>query len=392
MKRYFKRGLSTACAIASFNAMAFDFDAKALQTYECERCEHFSQTSLGKHWPTQNNLSNAKVQNSRPSFSYRLKTNTDTLGKQGLALNILGQRAVIRIHAKHLAQFKNHLILQNKQGQTISATSIALANPKTSDNFTPWKAEETLFLQLPQSAATGQYRLRLQNMANAAGEELYVQVIDRQSGVGMHIDTDKVFYQHGDTLKANIYINGIRQSHLPISEINAYLRNDANEAIALEVHHDKDRTWVEYPFNELRNSQGAPWYLMVEALADVGDMTVKRNAHAAISYAIPSAAALSLKQSNSASNAITIRLKASVASRYQVQAVLYQKGKDGSMHPVEISEQTAFIKPGEQDITLQFDNKFKHNASYAVGNISIIDYGQMQSVFVYNGHIPMQQL
>lgn len=393
MKQYLKRGMSTACAIVSINAMAFDFDAKTLQTYDCEQCEHFSQANLGRHWQTNGtNLGKTNIQNSRPSFSYRLKTNTDTLAKQGLALSILGQQAVVRIHAKNLVELSKYLFLQNTQGQRMSVASLALPNPKQSDKLTPWKTDETVFLQLPASAKQGQYRLRLSDEAKLAAQDIYIQVIDRQSGVGMGIQTDKVFYQYGDTMKANIYINDLRQTHLPISEVNAYLRNDANETIALEVYKDKDHSWVEYPFTELRNSQGTPWYLMVEALADVGDMKIKRNAHAAISYTIPSATALTAKRSQKSGNALDIKLKASVASRYQVQAVLYQKGSDGSMHPVEISEQTVFAKPGEQTVTLQFDNALKSTAGYEVGNISIIDYGQMQAVFVYNGRIPMQRL
>lgn len=392
MKQYIQRSLSTACALVSLNALAFDFEAKTLQAYDCEQCANLSKASLGRHWPTDGSSIKTSVINTRTSYSYRIKTNVSTLANQGLRLNIIGPQAVIRIHAKNLTNLRGHLQLEDGQGKLLNVAALTLPNPTPKVNTTPWQTQNSLFLQLPESAGKGSYRLRLPKQANNGSQNIYIQVLDKQSYVGMSIETDKVFYQHGDTLRANINIDALRGRHLPLHEVNAYLRNDENENIALEVHDSKSGVWVEYPFTELRNSQGAPWYLMVEAMADIDDMSVKRDAHAAISYTIPSATALSVTRNNRIESAIDIKVKTSVASRYQIQAVLYQKNSNGTMKAIEISEQTVYAQPGEYTVTLEYDSKLKNSTRYAVGDIKIIDYGQMQRVFVYNKRIPMQRL
>ena len=116
-----------------------------------------------------------------------------------------------------------------------------------------------------------------------------------------------------------------------------------------------------------------------------------REAHTAFSYAIPSAVLREINPEISAPFTFKTTLDVATGSRYGIQAVLFVSDGNGHKTPIEVSQTSAWLAPGSQDLTLKFatPNKKLNAAQFSLGSIQLIDYGQMKAVFEYNDFIPI---
>ena len=138
---------------------------------------------------------------------------------------------------------------------------------------------------------------------------------------------------------------------------------------------------------------GENWYLEVNIRAELGQDIIRRAAHAAFSYSVPSASMLNVRKISSKPLTFVATLNVATASRYALQSVLYKKNGKGEVKPVETSQKAQWLEPGKQIIQFTFDNSSQLSDDILyLGYLRLIDYGQLKTVYQYNAPIKLTQL
>ena len=137
-----------------------------------------------------------------------------------------------------------------------------------------------------------------------------------------------------------------------------------------------------------KSYQGENWYLETEVTSTDGTRTLKRQAHTAFSYSVPSAAIREIKTQSSKLLNFSATLEVATASRYALQAVLF-KEQNGKKIPVETVQAANWLEVGKQIINFSFTPTLtkNYNGRYYLGALTIMDYGQLKPVFEYNDFI-----
>jgi hypothetical protein len=100
------------------------------------------------------------------------------------------------------------------------------------------------------------------------------------------------------------------------------------------------------------------WEVHAFAVSD-GKLAVPRDARTAFAVSVPVARfdGTATRNDNAGRRELALRIgvEATVASRYQVSAVLYGTGADGKLHPAAVAQSAAWLERGKGSLDLRYD-------------------------------------
>ena len=218
-----------------------------------------------------------------------------------------------------------------------------------------------------------------------------IHVFDRNSSTFLTLETDKALYHYGDQLTVNLSL-GNEAIDYPMDIVNASLVSPDGEVIPLIINSmDPDHYRAKLKLTSEKNSQGENWYVEADVTSLLGTQTIKRQAHTAFSYAIPSASIKEISFLNAKKLSFSAKIDVATTSRYALQAVLFATDRRGKKHPIQIAQSAAWLIKGKNNLDFSFDSTLTsdYKAPYYLGYIQLTDFGQFKSVYEYNHPIKL---
>lgn len=349
--------------------------------YTCELCDYLSHESITTNWLEPSvNITKSEPLHAQSSKKYRLKVSLADLQK-GVAINTLGTGAVIRIVPQQKGDTPAFTISKKDWHMPLKqASSLYAGDDALDDTF--FAKEKVTVLKLKDELGQGKFILS----TDATGkhtQQFVIHVYDVDSNLSLQVQTNKQHYQYGDELQVSIHLNDADAS-IGIENLQAQLSAPDGRSIPLQlVMVDHNTFRAKTTLMDEANPDGGNYYVEVQSNSTLNNETVKREAHTAFSYAVPSAVIHTISQEN---KGFTAEIEAATASRYAFQVVLFATDTKGRKVAIERLQYGNWLREGNNVIDFQFNeaNLKKYRPPYYLGEISLLDYGQMKPVFTYN--------
>lgn len=362
--------------------------------YDCKNCDSLSHEPLSMSWAAENKPLVHEVKHEQTSRKYQIKTSLEQL-KKGVAIHTQAPGAIIRISPVNPdSAIKPEFRIKNGSGLnlTLQDASSLFSKDKALEN-TVFARKTLALLQLKPELGSGEFILT-SSTTPLNDENFIIHVFDKFSSTALTVETDKTRYHYGEELTATITLHD-ENKNCPIDLINASLVSANGEVTPLILDHVQGDVYQTHTnLVSDKNSQGENWYIEVETATLFKTQTIKRQAHSAFSYVIPSAAIREIKKQTTGSLAFSAKIEVATGSRYALQAVLYGSDAKGEIHPIQTVQSAAWLAIGEQNLDFSFDSSLKTNykAPYYLGYIHLIDFGQLKPVFEYDKPIALTKL
>ncbi|KTD65482.1 DUF4785 domain-containing protein [Legionella spiritensis] len=383
-------------ALWASQSQAVNLPAQQLQPYDCDVCDSLSHETLGTNWALTNTALGHDTLHRQKSKKYTISATLAQL-QSGIALHTLAPEAIIRIVPNHpeSAAKPEFTLRTEKQGTLSLQDASALFARDEALNNSAFADNTMALLQLKKELGAGTFILQSSAVAGHENDGYTIHVFDQASSAYLSVATDKARYQYGDTLTATISL-GDDAIGYPIDIVNANLVTPDGNIRPLTLKRvKKDVYKAQAHLVSGKGYHGENWYIEAQVDSNIGGKTIKRQAHSAFSYTIPSAAVRSIHQIDKND---PFRFSASVdvatGSRYALQVVLFATDKTGNTIPVETVQKGEWLAPGSHGVTFSFteERANQFHAPYFVGAIQLTDYGQLKPVFEYNQQIAIHQL
>lgn len=381
------------CGITPLLAMTLP--EHELHTYDCDDCGYLSHEALELSWPITNQLPENNHFSEQKSLKYQEKITLEQLQK-GLVIHTQAPGAVVRITPTesnhqvlkpHFYVQKNQLNLSIEKASSLSADEESLQDGEFDTNT-------LAIFKLKNGLGAGDFTLKESSTNTSSSDYFIVNIFDRQSKISLNIATDKSHYQLNDQLNITIKLSD-NKANYPINTLKAWLKGPNNESIQLPILKKDDATYqAQIKLDSINNPRGQNWYVTIEAIATIKGSIIKRQAHTAISYSIPSAAITEIKNDPSDPFRFTTTIKVVTDSRYALQATLFATDEKGHKQAVRNLQSAAWLLAGSSDITLTISPDIAKNykAPYYLGSIQLIDYGQLKPVDNYEATVDISHL
>lgn len=368
--------------------------------YDCEQCEFLPREALSTAWTLSSNKPlEHETRHQQISRKYKIKTTMKQL-QAGVSVYTQGPEAVIRITPLSSNSIKNPAFkIKGKSGQALSlmdASSLFAKDEALAQNNLGAMGQQ--LLQLKPELGKGQFIITADpGLMKFADEDApyLIQVFDKNSTAYLSIATDKSHYYQGDELTVNITLTE-DDYYYPVDEIEAALVNSLGEVIPISVQHmDKNVYQAKTTLNSNQNSLGVNWYVTTDVTSIIDYEVIKRHAHTAISYSIPSAAIREIHRKGTNTLEFSAHVDVATNSRYALQAVLFGTNNQGKIEPIQTAQSSALLTAGERKINFSFDaNEVQGNykAPFYLGYLRLTDYGQFKPVFAFDKPINLSEI
>lgn len=363
--------------------------------YECTTCESLSRTTLSTAWAIHNDATSHETQRSQKSRSYRLVTSLSQLGK-GLNLPVLGAGAVIRITpaGKTLATAKPEFRLRKNDKTWLLKDASQLMSQNQAMSDAEFSAPNQALFQLKPELGAGPFILTASDLAGKPTDAYVVQVLDQGSNTYLHVETDKARYQLGDDVTITFRLQDGAYGY-PIDVIEATLVSPDGDKTALDLERKRWDTYLAHAhMSDKKNPRGKNWYIEADVSTWLNDQSVLRHVHTALSYAIPSATLTEIKTVDDKATSFTVGVNVATASRYVLQAVFQATNSKGQKEAVETVHTAAWLEAGRSQLTFSMPAEIAnhHKPPYYLASLTLVDYGQMKTVYEYNKPIDVRSL
>lgn len=383
-------------ALWAGQGLAFSLPDQVIHPYECESCDALSHDNLSSRWPTSQLPLGHDTMHSQKSNKYTLRVTLNDLTK-GVALNTLAPGAVIRISPAHPdAALKLTMQLQTPDQHILplkDASVLFAENEGLQESA--FAGESITALQLKPELGYGQFVLKSAPIQGHEQDTYIVHVFDQGSDAYLTVSTDKARYHYGDELVATFSLRDDAVGY-PIDVITANLiapdgtvRVLPLEKVAWDLYQSKIGLRSEKGYH------GENWYIEAQVDTDVSGRNIKRQAHTAFSYTIPSAAVRSIKRGKTTEPfQFTANVDVATGSRYALQIVLFATNEKGKVVPIDTVQSAAWFTTGLHELSFGFnpEHSSQYKAPYYLGALQLTDYGQLKAVYEYSQLIPLQQI
>ena len=385
---YLTMGLLTVMTVFTYtHTHAFSLPSQTIEAYDCPHCEELSVDTLRSSWEIQTKPQ-PEAYPSRRSYAYALKASAAEL-QTGIPILTTANEAVLVI--KPLQKEKMpELVLINSQHKQFSLQ-------EASWHFGPIDHESVLpkqyNLQLKPELGHGQFLIQSTKKINDPDKMYLIHVYDKHSMLGLEIVPSSSHYQYGDTFKSTLIIHDNENTYAT-EDIFANLKQSNGVDSTLQVTHKTHNQFeVSAPLTSKNNPKGENWALHVRIAHPTPSGTIRRDARRAFSYAIPSAKVLNLHKISKKHLTFLANIEVSTGSRYALHSILFKLNDKKEFEPIEISQSTKWLEPGVHEINFSFDNsqQITEDRLY-VGELSIIDYGQLKPVYQHPTLIQLNEL
>jgi hypothetical protein len=332
------------------------------------------------------------------SKKYALHTTFKDLEK-GVTLYTEASGALIRISAAMPAKnkalhntFKPIFYIKTKQSPLLplqQASQIMASDEDLENSYFANNAQT--ILELKPELGAGAITLTASPAPGHENDPFVVHVFDKNATTTLTIKTNKANYQLGEKLTTTVTLGNQTQNY-PIQSLTANLISPQGEKTPLQLKaQNGDAYQTTIPLNTEKNNRGDTWYVETQVSTTLEGNIIQRQAHTAFSYAIPSATIYEVIPSKDTPFTFTANLKVATGSRYALQAVLYTRDPNGKKTPIEVAQSAAWLSPGDNAIVFAFspENKDISTQHFYLGQLQLIDYGQIKTIFRYNSYIPI---
>lgn len=373
-------------------SQAMDLPKQDIMAYDCGHCSSLPHDSVNASWAIDEKLSFTHKIPKEVSRRYRIMSTMKKI-QQGVSFSTQGKQAVIRITPLTSKEVSiPDFQIKTSEGKTFNLKEASsLYSQGEALKESPLR-DDLVALQLKPELGTGQFTLTTSSNVDEDTPVL-IHVFDKYATANLSIQTDKARYQYGDQLTVQIRLSEEDRNY-PIDIINATLVNPDGDVKSLVLERLNDNSYeAKTKFDSFKNNQGENWYIKVDTTTMVGQETIQRYAHLAVSYAIPSA---TLQSINTASDSFNFEAQLDVAtgSRYALEAILFGTDEKGEIKPIQAVQSANWLAPGQNKMSFSFDPAIKHSyqAPYYVGYLHLVDYGQFKPVYEYNTPIALTKL
>lgn len=372
------KGLFTAITVLALatNSAAQPLHNQTIIPYLCSNCSNLSHETLQKQWAIEaNSMPFETLSNRQKSFSYKKIITARELEK-GVAIATSAPGAVIRLVPKQEEALPPlHIITAKKQKLSLKEASTLYSENTSFEGRSDTDSKQTV-LQLKSHLGKGDFIVSTNQ--NLKPNAIYtLSMFEKNSPVFLQVETDAIHYHYGDKVTVTILINeGSYESH----DLNAFVIDSKEQKIPLTLTKIKANTFQStFNLNSMVNVEGKNWHVEVDTVGGY----IKRSGHCAFSYTIPSATFLQIEKMPLNPLSFTTQIEVATASRYAVEAVLFQKN---SGTPLKAIQKAQWLEPGVHQIELSFENLPTLKADEVqIGYLRLIDYGQLKLVHQVDG-------
>ena len=329
------------------NLLAYTLPSHPLMSYECDNCATLSHETLNYYWTVKDQQYAHIDNNARKSYGYHLQVSAGELS-EGVVINTLAPRAILSI--RPLGKYPLPSLLFGKAATPLQP----LQQMSEVSGMLPESQDQLMVYQLHTKAGKGQFVLKAADQNHSTKDKFLIHVYDKYANTYMTVATDKIRYQANDWVKTTVTLADIDDNY-PTTSVKGSLINPQGEMIPIELSKSKKQTWEgRMQLTSETNSQGKNWVVQAQISGWTGDQKVTRTGHTAFSYELPSATFVDIQRDTADDNAITVHVKNATASRYGLQAVLFNKDAQGQYHPLYISQTSSWLEPGTHAMILNF--------------------------------------
>jgi hypothetical protein len=355
---------------------AYTFPDTTIQSYACQTCDNLSHKQLTLSWAMNQNVLSPPKPHPVHSQTYRTTLSTATFNK-GFVFNTQGQKIRLSIVSLDKIPLTNHLINLKQAGETRVLKPLSQRHPyQIVDDISLAKHTHQVTLS-PSLKFKQNGRFR-------------ISVTDINSPLSLSVTTDKLNYQTGDMLQTQIAFSDGNMNY-PITHLKVTLTKPNGEIFELTPTEESNHAYhATFLLNDTINPNGENNYIDITSETTINDDTVKRTAHTALSYAIPSA---TIREAyfRQDTNALHFQTDVATDSRYAFKFILFEKNEKGAYDSKRYIEQSQFLTKGTHDVTVLL-NEISPTKRFALGNITLIDDGQLKPVFHHFPTIPFSEL
>lgn len=371
---------------------AFSLPKHPIKPYECEQCDKLSHETLEDRWDIRNKISETPPSNAQISYGYKEKVTMQQL-HAGVTINTLAPGAIIRIiPLQKSASADFQLTTPKNQTLPLMEASSLYNKDETSANMGISIKNQTLFQIKPELGA-GKFIIQSNDKQANNADAYLIRVLDKFSSSYIKVETDALHYQYGDKVTATVTLNG-DDFNYSIDNIDIVLINPKGAGTRLpfsEIGQNKFKASIT--LESETNDLGENWYIEANAVGEIGSSIIKRSAHTAFSYSVPSATLLSVKKIIGKPLTFIATIDVATASRYALQSVLFRKSLQGEPQAIQTSQTAQWLEPGKHLLQFTFDNAQQlPDDDLYLGYLRIIDYGQLKTVYQFNRRIGLTQL
>jgi hypothetical protein len=268
------------------------------------------------------------------------------------------------------------LIRGNGNSLRADEASAAIANTSALRSAGMDVPAGTLALRLSPAAGSGELEIAA---PHAQGRYL-VHVLDHDSTLVLGFGADRDTVLVGSTITFRATLTGLKLASGLVSAPDGYGTN-------LKFVRNADGTFSATFTPDAAHAVGPQlWEAHVFTAADVGKLTVLRDAKTAFAVSAPTArfAGGALTHPDGSGLHVTLDIDAGAASRYQIGGVLYGTGSDGAVHAVALGQSAAWLDAGKGQIELSFDADIVAasglHAPFEVRDLRLTDQANMSLV------------
>ena len=370
----------------SSSLYSYDLPKKSVKSYDCTHCNDLSHEKLQSQWAIENKPVKALPINAQESVSYEQKISAKQL-QEGVSVTIEAPGAVILLTPLQEKPLPNvDLYTQNQRPTLKQPFALQAHNEEISAALMAVPYQH--IMQINPDLGAGTFILKTTEAITPSSDSYLLHVYDKFSSTSAKIQSDKLQYQYGDHFLASLSLTGSKKKILE-KDVSAYLLSPHHDIVPLKVSQvGHNEFHIETTLNSESNPRGGNWYLEVDVWHK-GHHELHRTVRNAFSYSIPSANILSIKKINTQPLTFVATIEVANASRYCLQSLLFQSNEN----PVELAQNAQWLEPGIQTIQFQFNNSqnLPENTLF-LGQLQLIDYGQLKTIYQYNPLIRVEQL
>lgn len=241
--------------------------------------------------------------------------------------------------------------LRDAEGMSQLATADELAQAGV-----PFPAATSAF-RLSERLGAGEFVLQAPELPEDATATYVINVFDKASPAELRLQALRDVVFTGEALQARAELTD-GGTVLPVEEVRAELVSPDGEVMPLEASVGADGA-VTITGTLARRELAGPglWEIHTSAVGRMGDLTVRRDARTAFSYAVPTARLTGDAEvtASPAGLKIAVGVEAAAPGRYEVRAVLFGTGDDGQLHPAVRADAATWLEPGTGAVPLEID-------------------------------------
>lgn len=381
-----KLALTLLCLSQATLVQALPLPSHPITSYTCDNCASLSHETVSYFWAVKDQQYSHLANNARQSNRYHFRVSGRDL-QQGVTIHTLARAAVISIRPIGKAPLPS--LELGRDAQSLQP----LVKQSQENGLIPETSDPIMVYQLAETTGKGAFILKSRDQQLTNQQAYLIQVYDKFSNIYMTLSTDKSRYELGDWVKTTLTMTDIDDNY-PTTSIKAMLLSPQGETTPIELTRVKNKTWEgRTQLTTETNAQGKNWIVQAQISGWAGDEKVTRTGHTAFSYDLPSATFSAIHRDDQDKDAVNIEVKNATASRYGLQAVLFQKDDQGVLHPLYTSQTASWLEPGTHSLSLHFpQGVLDQQGNLYMGYLHLTDYGQVNTVDDYDKPIALRKL